>query len=146
MVSAIKIILIVLGLSWLMLKTLNTIGASRRYKKGRAFEEEGDYKSACYQYALAIVEGSFKKDDSSRRIKVLWSWHGPFSYEDKKRSLEEELKKIASGIQQDPSGCDKAAISASLAECLDAIEVIEQVLAGKRKVSLPRTREFGGPR
>ena len=140
--ALLKASIILLVLVWLTLKTFNIWQANRRFQRAKVLEGKGDYHSACFEYALAFAEGCLAKTECVERIRVLWDKHGPFSYEDKKSHLEKNLEEMAPENKRDPYGCDRAGATVALAECLDAIEVIEQVVDGKKNIAVPRRRVF----
>ena len=52
------------------------------YRLAKKFEKQGDYKMACYHYAIAILEGPFANNYCAGRIRSIWKTRGPFSYKD----------------------------------------------------------------
>jgi hypothetical protein len=50
--------------------------------KARKLEAKGQYKEACFKYAVAILNGGIINDNAIKhKIKYLWVTHGPFNYE-----------------------------------------------------------------
>ena len=60
------------------------------YANAQKLEKEGKYKEACYQYAVAILNGGIlDRRQVKNKIKQIWQQHGPFDYaEDLKNSIE----------------------------------------------------------
>lgn len=93
-----KFIFIILMLAG-MIFCIPVFFGDRRYKKAQGLEKKGKYKDACYEYAIAILNGSFATGACRKRIKYLWEKYGPFDYAD----VLEEVKKDDS-----PEKCDEA--------------------------------------
>ena len=50
--------------------------------RARKLEANGQYKEACFNYAVAILNGGIINENSIKdKIKYLWVRHGPFNYE-----------------------------------------------------------------
>ena len=53
-----------------------------RCTKARKLEANGQYKEACFNYAVAILNGGIINDNAIKaKIKYLWFRYGPFNYE-----------------------------------------------------------------
>jgi hypothetical protein len=55
---------------------------NKKFRKAKILESAKRYKEACYEYAIAILNGSIFSFVCKKRIKYLWSTHGPFNYDD----------------------------------------------------------------
>ncbi len=136
-------VIVALGIIWLVLKAVNVRAASRRLEKGMELEERGDYKSACFEYALAIAGGCRAQTRCAERIRAIWIKYGPFDYEDRKKGIEKEREEVSSDTTRDRYGCEAGGLSIALADYLDATEVINQVVAGKTDIKVQRRRVIG---
>ncbi len=85
------IILMILGIGIiiLMIAGINLWIHVKNFNKAKSLENEGKYKDAIYNYATAILTGSFWKNTCYKKIKQLSQKYGPFNFDE---ILEKELK------------------------------------------------------
>lgn len=75
----------------LLLLPFSSIFGHGSYQKAKKLETQGKYKEACYEYAVAILNGTFFHEKPIRdKIKNLWLQYGPFNYEE---DFKKELAK-----------------------------------------------------
>jgi hypothetical protein len=73
----------------LVLFPLGAISSYGKYRQAKKMEESGRFKDACYQYAVALLNGGVVDEGRVRaRIRTLWETHGPFDYE---KDVEQEI-------------------------------------------------------
>lgn len=85
---------------------LSRRSGNEKYREAVCLETRGDFKSACYSYAVAILNGTAKSRECRKRIKALWQQYGPFDYQDVAKQLEAE--------GDTPEGCGAAGHAATL--------------------------------
>ena len=96
----------------------------RKYKQGQLLEKDGNYKDACYKYAIAILNGSPTSSKRKRRIEYLWREYGPFDCSD----VLEEAKK-----DDTPEHCEEVGHAVTMS-------IIEEVI-----LPLHKKNKEGGP-
>lgn len=67
----------------LFLIPLMLINNGKFLKRAAKFEHERRYKEACYEYAIALLNGIILDERRIRdKIKTLWDQYGPFNFDD----------------------------------------------------------------
>ena len=105
-------------IAFVFLFATGPIFANKKYKKAISFEQNKDYKSACYAYAIAILNGCIMSKSCRRKIKFLWEEYGPFDYSDVLKKLELE--------GDTPEGCEAAGHAAT-------ISIIDEIVSENKK-------------
>ena len=75
-------------------------GGYLTHRKAQALEKQGNYKEACYVYAIAQLNCLLPSKYARKKIKCIWDKYGPFDYLD-------ELERIRRDGDT-PEKCDEA--------------------------------------
>jgi hypothetical protein len=78
----------------------------RQYRLARGYEKEGNWRAACYYYALVALNSEHFCESCVTRVKTLWKQYGPFDYGDIKAQLLRSPK-YAQGCIQTVAEIDK---------------------------------------
>jgi len=62
---------------------------NKKFSLAKQLENDGKFKDACENYAIAILNGSTHKKKCKEKVKLLWDKYGPFDYEDELYKIKE---------------------------------------------------------